>query len=99
MDELYVNYDGLDNNIEELRLWKEGFNEIHNEFVNKLDEMNQNWSGIDYENMKNSLKTELNKITGEDGKIQTFVRERTEELKERKADYKNIQSRNASYWG
>jgi hypothetical protein len=99
MDELYVNYDGLDNNIEELRLWKKGFNEIHNEFVNKLDEMNQNWSGIDYENMKNSLKTELNKITGEDGKIQTFVRERTEELKERKADYKNIQSRNASYWG
>ena len=99
MSELYVNYSGLDNNIEELEVWKEEFNALHDEFVAKLSEMNNYWRGSDYDKMKASVLSELSKITGPEGKIQEFINESTNDLKNKKNEYANIQNKNASYWG
>ena len=98
MSELYVNYSGLDDNIEELRRWKEQFNTLNNEFNQKLNEMNNYWQGADYNTMKSKVTSELAKITGSDGKIQQFITDCINDLSNKKEAYTNIQRDNANYW-
>ena len=99
MSELYVKYSGLDSNIEELKKWKTEFNELHELFVNKLVEMNKYWQGSDYNRMKENVLSELNKVTGPEGKVQGFINDSTNDLIGMKNEYANIQNKNANYWG
>ena len=99
MSDLYVNYNGLSDNIDELKHWKDEFNELHNEFLQKLADMNKYWQGSDYNAMRENVKTELEKITGPEGKVQAFINESTNDLIAMKNSYTDIRNKNASYWG
>ena len=61
MDSLYVDFDGLENNINELKQWKEEFNELNGRINAKIIEVNNVWQGKDYESMRNSISEELKK--------------------------------------
>ena len=99
MDSLYVDFDGLENNINELKQWKEEFNELNGRINAKIIEVNNVWQGKDYESMRNSISEELKKISGPDGLIQTFVNNSINDLERKRGNYAAIQNSNANYWG
>ena len=96
---LYVNFNGLDENIKEIENWKESFDNLNSRINGKIDELNTVWQGEDYNAMRTSIKTELNKITGPDGLIQSFVKDSIKEINQKKENYTAIQKSNANYWG
>ncbi len=98
MDSLYVDFDGLENNINELKHWKEEFNELNERINAKLVDLNTVWQGKDYESMRNSISEELKKISGPDGLIQSFITNSINDLEQKKGNYASIQNSNASYW-
>lgn len=99
MENLYVDFDGLEENIGELKRWKEEFNILNDRINVKLEELNSVWQGKDYDTMKNTITQELKKITGSDGMIQTFVNNSINDLERKRGNYAAIQDSNANYWG
>ena len=95
---LYVDFDGLERNIQELKDWKTSFDELNNRVKLKVEEMNSVWRGSDYDSMRNTITRELNKISGPDGMIQSFINESISDLNAKLGRYENIQKNNASYW-
>ena len=96
---LYVNFDGLEKNIEELRNWQKEFDGLNSRINAKIDEMNNVWKGQDYNAMKYNIESELKKITGPEGMIQSFVNNRIKDIEQKKGNYAAIQKSNANYWG
>lgn len=95
---LYVDFDGLENNIGELQNWQKEFNDLNSRINATIDEMNNVWQGDDYNAMKTSIESELKKITGPEGMIQTFVSDRIRDIEQKKGNYAAIQNSNANYW-
>ena len=95
---LYVDFDGLENNINELKHWKEEFNELNGRINEKVNELNNVWQGKDYEAMRNSVTEELKKISGPDGLIQNFIANSIRDLEQKRGNYAAIQNSNANYW-
>ena len=98
IDGLYVNDEELKGCIERLKKWKSEFDEVDKEFKLKLTQMNEIWSGSDYEAMKKRVTEELDKITGENGRIQEFITGCTDDLGQHISDYQDIRNKNRSYW-
>ena len=96
---LYVNFEGLESNIEELKNWKTEFDELNSRINAKIEEMNNVWQGEDYNAMRTNVELELKKITGPDGMIQNFVNNRIKDIEGKKGNYTAIQDSNANYWG
>ena len=99
MSNLYVDFDGLESNIGELKSWQSEFNELNSRINAKIVELNNVWQGVDYNAMRASIESELKKITGPDGMIQTFVNDRIKDIEQKKGNYAAIQQSNANYWG
>ncbi len=95
---LYVDPEGLEENVRELDNWLKQFNELHNQINGKIDDLNTVWKGADYDAMKASIQTELNNIIGENGLIQSFVRECIDDVNNKKGEYVAIQNSNTNYW-
>lgn len=98
-DSLYVDFDGLEVNIRELENWKKEFDELNTRINAKIDELNEVWKGSDYDAMKANIESELRKITGPDGMIQTFVKNSINSINEKRSNYVAIQKSNESFWG
>lgn len=95
---LYVNDSGLRNCVDDLERWKKDFNETDRIYKEKINHLNELWVGSDYDAAKKRILDELDKITGENGKIQSFVTECTNELTQKVNDYQSIRQKNQSYW-
>ena len=95
---LYVDFNGLEQNLNELEKWKEEFDDLNSRIKLKVEDFNNVWRGEDYEAMRNSISNELNKISGPDGLIQNFVNESINDLNNKIGRYADIQKNNANYW-
>lgn len=98
MNGLYVNDEGLKGCIEDLKRWKGEFDEVDRTFHEKFINLNKFWIGSDYDAAKKKITDELDKITGENGKIQSFINECTNDLERKVNDYQSIRDKNRSYW-
>ena len=98
-DSLYVDFDGLEGNVHELEIWKNEFDELNTRINAKIDELNSVWQGADYDAMKANIESELRKITGPEGMIQSFVKNSISSINEKRSNYVAIQKSNASFWG
>lgn len=95
---LYVDFDGLEGDIRMLENWKKGFDGLNTSINNQITEMNNLWVGEDYNSMKANIQKELTKITGPEGLIQNFVRDRIAEIERKKGNYVAIQRSNVNRW-
>ena len=95
---LYVDPEGLEENVRQLESWLRQFDDLHNQINSKVDDLNTVWKGVDYDAMKASIQTDLNNIIGKNGLIQSFVRECINDVNNKKGEYVAIQNSNTNYW-
>ena len=75
------------------------FNNATSEFNTQATELNQSWSGPDYDSMMNNIHLKLDPLTNtENGKIPTLISDIRKELDDHNDRYSEIQNHNTKEW-
>ena len=75
------------------------FQSASSNFSSSLINLGNYWSGSDYDNMKTSVKKEIDNIAGDNGTIPEMMKRMIDDLEQTARDYSSIQKNNESYWG
>ena len=99
-DELYVSGAELSNTSNDAQDIGARFNNITTEFNTSAKNLEQYWSGADYNAMMNNLHLKLDKlIDPSTGSIPNLIRDIQKELNEHNQNYGDIQRKNEQDWG
>lgn len=99
-DELYVSGAELTNTSNDAQDIGARFNNVTTEFNQAAKDLEQYWSGADYNAMMNNLHLKLDKIIDPaTGSIPNLIRDIQKELNGHNDDYARIQSSNEQDWG
>lgn len=99
-DGLLVSGQELSNTSADAQDYLTRFNNATTEFNNLTNQLEESWSGADYNAMKENLRAKLNPLTDPNtGSITNLIKDITKELDEHNETYSNIQKSNESDWG
>lgn len=98
-ESLYVSNEEFANIQNEISSIQTRFKSLNSEFESKLLELQNYWSGVDYDAMANNIKSNMLPITGENGSINSLMTDMLSTLEQKSNEYANIQRKNMGYWG
>ncbi len=99
-DGLYVSGQELSETSADTQDYLTRFNNATTEFNTQAKQLEESWSGQDYNTMMNNLKTKLDPLTDpETGSITNLIKDITKELDSHNETYHDIQKSNESDWG